>query len=140
MKIVEVNNSNIEAVNLINNSSGRDNLKSFLENDFVVDKNTIFSCILGVENNEINNFCVYTGQKDTKFVQLNIEDLSNSKFLEESVNYAFNNLDCYTIAIFSEKQSKVLEDYGFENLGNDNGMITYIKDKDIEKEVGRVRI
>ena len=68
------------------------------------------------------------------------EDLSSKRFLEESINYAFNNLNAYTITIFSDKQNKLLEDEGFENLGSDNGIITYIKEKEMAKEVGRVRI
>ena len=138
MKIVEVNNK--EAIDLINNSSKREVLTSFINNSFNNDSNSIFDCIIGVENNEIKNYSIYTGTKDTRLVQMVVEDLSSKKFLKESIKYAFNNLNAYTITIFSDKQNKLLEDEGFENLGSDNGIITYIKEKEMAKEVGRVRI
>ena len=140
MKIVEVNKSNREIVDLINNSSRKENLKSFVDDNFIIDTNTIYKCIAEVEKEEIKNYCIYTGQKDTRFVQMIVEDLSNKHFLEKSISYAFSNLDCYTITIFTDKKNKLLEELNFENLGNDNGIITYIKDKEIEKEVGRLRL
>ncbi len=138
MKIVEVSKSNKELVDLVNNSN-KEVLKSFIESDFS-DGNTIFSCIVGVENNQVKNYSIYTGTKDTRLVQIVIEDPSNKKFLEESITYAFKNLNAYTITIFSEKENRLLEDEGFENLGSDNGIFTYIKEKEMDKEVGRVRI
>lgn len=135
MKTVELNKGNKESIDL----SGKDELLSFMDSDFN-DDNAIFSCIVGLDNDEVKNYCIYTGVKDIKLVQMTIENLSSKKFLEESISYAFNKLDAYTITIFTDKQNKLLEDEGFEDLGNDNNVFTYIKEKEMDKEVGRVRI
>lgn len=139
MKIVEVNNLNSDSISLVNNSD-KEVLKSFIDADYSKDKNIIFSCIIGVENNDIKNYSIFTGTKDTRFVQMIVENLSSKTFLEESINYAFKTLNAYTIAIFTDKPSKILEEEGFENLGNDNDIMTYIKEKELDKEIGRVRI
>lgn len=140
MKILELNENNIDSMNLINNSNKRIYLESVINNNSERDNNSIFSCIIGVEDNEIKNYSIYTGVKDMKLVQISIFDLSNKSFLKKSVDYAFMNLDAYTVTIFTDKQNKLLEDEGFENLGKENNMFTYIKEREFNKELGRLRI
>lgn len=139
MKIVEVNKLNSDSLSLVNNSN-KELLKSFIDTDYSKDENTIFSCIIGLENNDIKNYSIFKGTRDTRFIQMIVENLSSKSFLEESINYAFKTLNAYTITIFTDKPSKLLEEEGFENLGNDNDIITYIKEKEFDKEIGRVRV
>lgn len=139
MKIVTVNKNSKESIDLVN-KIGKASLLSFINSNLGDDTNTIFSCIIGMDNDDAIDYCIYVGAKDTRFVQMNIEDLSNKRFLKAAVDYAFNNLDAYTITIFTDKQNKFLEDEGFENLGRDNDIVTYIKEKEMDKETGRVRI
>lgn len=140
MRILELNKNNVDSMNLINNSNKRMYLESVIKDNSEIDNNSIFSCIVLVEDNEIKNYSIYTGVKDMKLVQISIFDLSNKSFLKKSVDYAFINLDAYTVTIFTDKHNKNLEDEGFENLGRDNNMFTYIKEREINKELGRLRI
>ncbi len=136
MKIVEVNSTN---KSIINDSNRQTIIDSFL-NTNTNNQNDIHSCIIGIESDTIKNYALYTGMKDTRLVQMSIENINNKIFLEQAVNYAFQNLDAYTVTIFTDKPNKLLETEGFENLGSDNNIYTYIKDREIQKDVGRVRI
>ena len=102
-------------------------------------KNEIFECLLKVEQTEIDNYCIFTGTKDNRLIQMNIENPQDKKFLEESVNYAFQVLNAYTITMFSDTESSTLESLGFESLGEDNGTITYIKEQELDLKVEKLR-
>ena len=103
------------------------------------EKNEISECILRVENNEIKNYCVFSGTKDNRLIQMGIENLLDGDFLEKSMDYAFKNLNAHTITIFSDGDNSNLEKKGFESLGKENGITTYVKEKEMNIEIEKVR-
>lgn len=138
LKIVEIS-KNSETLSIINESTKKNAVMQFLGVNNR-DSNVINSCLIGVENNDIKNYALYIGMKDTRLIQMTIENFSSKSFFEHAVDYAYKNLNAYTITVFTDRPNKLLEDAGFENLGSDNNIVTYIKDREIEKDVGRVRI
>ncbi len=99
--------------------------------------NKILECLLELDGKNIKNYCLYSGMKDNRLIQMKIANLTDEKFLKKAMDYAFLTLNAYTLAIFTEQGHSSLEKYGFENLGQENGIITYIKEKENYKE--RVR-
>lgn len=71
-------------------------------------------------------------------MQLQFANLESKEFIEKSATYAFSFLDAHTITIFSDDSSTNLEKLGFENLGEDGGITTYIKEEK-ELEMERIR-
>ncbi len=100
--------------------------------------NSLFDCLLLVEGDGIKNYCIFTGTKDNRLVQLQFANLESKEFIEKSETYAFSFLDAHTITIFSDDSSTNLEKLGFENLGEDGGITTYIKEEK-ELEMERIR-
>ena len=148
MKIITLNPYNNEHKELIDKYSDKEKLNSFMtlkyktEEEYISSQaisNNIYSCILSVEKDEIKNYCIYSGVKDTGLVQMKVKNLHQKRFLEESIKYGFNIIGAHTLTIFTEKENAELENNGFENLGSDNNIVTYIKEKEVEKELGRVR-
>ena len=149
MKLITLDPYNENHKSIMNQSSKKDIFKSFMslssvcskeEYEKIVNrKNEIFECLLKVEQTEIDNYCIFTGTKDNRLIQMNIENPQDKKFLEESVNYAFQVLNAYTITMFSDTESSTLESLGFESLGEDNGTITYVKEQELDLKVEKLR-
>ena len=149
MKLITLDPYNENHKSILNQSSKKDIFQSFMslssvcskeEYEKIVNrKNEIFECLLKVEQTEIDNYCIFTGTKDNRLIQMNIENPQDKKFLEQSVNYAFQVLNAYTITMFSDTESSTLESLGFESLGEDNGRITYVKEQELDLKVEKLR-
>ena len=149
MKLITLDPFNQEQNNLILKSDKGKELKSLIDSLTFKDKdeykifknesNDILECLICLNEDSISNYCIYSGTKDNKLIQMKIDNLKDKKFVKESVDYAFLNLNAYTITIFSNKDSKLLESLGFESLGSDDGITTYIKEKELDLEMERVR-
>ena len=149
MKLITLDPYNENHKSMLNQSSKKDIFKSFMSLSSVCSKeeyekiknrkNEIFECLLKVEQSEIENYCIFTGTKDNRLIQMNIENPQDKKFLEQSVNYAFQVLNAYTITMFSDTESSTLESLGFESLGEDNGRITYVKEQELDLKVEKLR-
>ena len=149
MKLITLDPYNENHKSIMNQSSKKDIFKSFMslssvcskeEYEKIVNrKNEIFECLLKVEQTEIDNYCIFTGTKDNRLIQINIENPQDKKFLEQSVNYAFQVLNAYTITMFSDTESSTLESLGFESLGEEKGKITYIKEQELDLKVEKLR-
>lgn len=149
MKLVTLDPYNENHISIINNSSKKDNFKPFMNLSAVcskeeyeklkISKNEMLECLLKLEQDSIINYCIFTGTKDNRFVQISLENQLDKRFLEQSVNYAFQVLNAYTVTIFSDKESSSLENLGFESLGEDNGIITYVKEQELNLKSEKVR-
>ena len=127
-----VNNSNKQA---FKNIMEFPNYYSESQYQYLKNKsNDILEGLISISGNKIKNYCIYSGTKDNRLIQMAIEDLLQKEFLEVSMDYAFSVLDAHTVTIFSDKEISVLEQKGFENLGKEDGIITYIKEKEMELE------
>lgn len=149
MNLITLDPYNNDHKNMVDQSSKRNIFKNFMsissicskeEYEQIKDKkNEISECILRVENNEIKNYCVFSGTKDNRLIQMGIENLLDGDFLEKSMDYAFKNLNAHTITIFSDGDNSNLEKKGFESLGKENGITTYVKEKEMNIEIEKVR-
>lgn len=149
MKLITLDPYNEDHRSIMNQSSKKDSFKSFMSLSSICSKeefekiknrkNEIFECLLKVEQSEIENYCIFTGTKDNRLIQMNMENPLDKKFLEQSVNYAFQVLNAYTLTMFSDTESSTLESLGFESLGEDNGRITYVKEQELDLKVEKLR-
>lgn len=149
MQLITLDPYNSEHKSIVDKSSKKNNFKSFMSISSVCrkeeyeqlksKKNEIYECLLAVENEQIKNYCIFNGTKDNRLIQMGIEDLSDKRFLEKSMNYAFQVLNAHTITIFSDKEDSSLELMGFESLGQENGLTTYIKEQELNVELEKVR-
>lgn len=145
MKIVEFNPFNKEhqaLSNIYNDKSLSSIITSYKSedeyNEQKYNSNNIYEAIVDIENNNIKNHCIFMGTRDNRLIQLQLGNLVQKKFLLESINYAFSRLNAYTITIFTDKDTPLLESIGFENLGGSD-KTTYIMEREMEKEIGSVR-
>lgn len=149
MKLITLDPYNSKHRSIIDKSSKKNNFKHIMSvcsicnkeeyEEIRSKKNEILDCLLNVENDEIQNYCIFNGTKDNRLIQMGIESLTDKKFLEESMNYAFQVLNAHTITIFLDGDNSNLERMGFESLGQENGITTYIKEKEINIEMEKVR-
>ena len=149
MKLITLDPYNSEHKNIIDKSLKKDIFKNYMKISSILSKeeyeenknntNEISEYLLKVENDEIRNYCFFSGTKDNRLVQIVLENLLDKSFLEESTNYAFQVLNAHTITIFSDKDDQGLEKIGFESLGKENGITTYIKEKDMTMQIEKVR-
>ena len=101
--------------------------------------------VFSMENNAIKDSCFIRGERDIKICELYFSPLKekNRQLLKDASNYALNRLGMEQIFVLispNDKNMKInLESRGFENIGNVNGQLTFIKEKEDKKEVGRVK-
>ncbi len=134
-------NISLETLNYLENIK-----KTMSKDKYNEEKSTsinINETLLNIQNEKIINLCFFTGTKDNKLVQLDIENLKNGnneknrEFLTAATNYALASLEAETMTIFSnELDSKMLEANGFISLGENNGINTYVKDREKAEEIG----
>lgn len=153
MKLVILDPYNAEEVSILkNNVTGEfvENLNVILLNTSRYSKeeylsvknnsNDINECLMSINGSDVSNFCFFNGTKDNKLVQMSIKNLQQREFVEQSLTYAFDRLDAETVTVFSkENYARQLDNLGFENLGEYNGVNTYVKDRVLEENMGRVR-
>ncbi len=114
------------------------------------ENNEIHQSLFLQDENAITDTCHVQAEKDMKSCRIffaPIETRGDRKLVTLATDYAFDVLgmeDIFvTISAGSKEQmlSKNLENKGFENLGEDGGTITYLKEKDFvyEKGIGNAK-
>lgn len=99
-----------------------------------------------LKDNEINNLCYLKGNSDNRLIELEIVNLNknhtktNINFVEAATNYAFSVLNAETVTILSnEFCNDNLISIGYEPLGYYKGKNTYVKDREMQSEIGAIR-
>ena len=97
------------------------------------------------KNMKISDCCYINGEKDIKTCRITFYPLKN-KILKRKLalyasNYALNSLGMEEVFLNIDPDDKSMINYldsnGFENLGEENNKIIYLKEKDLEKEIQR---
>lgn len=142
MNLITLNPYSREQQELVKNSKKEQDLKRIIEihkfyskeeyDEIKSKSNDILECLVAENKGEIVNYCIYTGTKDNRLIQMDLENIAQKDFLQKAEKYAFSVLDAHTISVFSKKPSQILENSGFENLGEEGGITTYIKEKEID--------
>ncbi len=113
---------------------------------FQKESNKVYKTLFIEENSSIKDYCSISGEKDRKTSILDLvklkEPIRNRTIISETLNYAFNVLGMEEVFVMSKEEDANLihnlETKGFESLGEDDGVITYMKEKEEIKEVGKI--
>lgn len=97
------------------------------------------------QHKDLKDSCAIQGERDIKLCNLSFaklkKNIKNRPLLPLAIDYAFTVLAMEDIFITISTQDKNLklnlEHSGFENLGEENGKITYLKEKENIKSIGR---
>lgn len=108
--------------------------------------NSICQSLFLQDNGKIKDSCHIQGEKDIKTCTIFFAPIkSNSRnrhLLSLTTDYAFNVLGMEEIFVLVHQEDTnlklQLETKHFENLGLENGYITYLKEKEDIKEMGRI--
>ncbi len=98
--------------------------------------NMIYEMAISIAGQKVQNLAMIHGTRDNRLIELTIMNLKdgdnekNRSFIEKTTEYSFGQLNAETLVIFSNHQDKTLESLGYESLGNDHGIIPYIKDRE----------
>ena len=95
---------------------------------------------------EVTDVCQIQGEKDRKVCALFLAPLKTPpkkrRLLTLAIDYIFNALQMESLHISVKENDKILrqdlENRGFENLGMESGLIIYLKEKEEEKQIGRI--
>lgn len=121
-------------------------LKKIEKENGSVNSNTIYEMAISMMGQKVQNLAIIQGTRDNRLIELAIinrkdgDNEKNRNFIEKTTEYSFNQLNAETIVIFSNHQDKALEELGYESLGNDVGMIPYIKDREKIVVTGTKRV
>ncbi|MCI8347457.1 MAG: hypothetical protein HFJ12_05905 [Bacilli bacterium] len=111
-----------------------------------INSNTICEMAMSMMGQKVQNLAIIQGTRDNRLIELTIinqkdgDNEKNRDFIKKTTDYSFNQLNAETIVIFSNHQDKALEALGYESLGNDPGMIPYIKDREKTVGIGMKRV
>lgn len=110
------------------------------------ESNEIHQSLFLQNENSITDTCHVQAEKDMKSCRIFFAPIvsdRNRKLVTLATDYAFDVLgmeDIFVTVSAGETDrllSENLENKGFENLGEDEGTITYLKEKEFESEKGR---
>lgn len=98
------------------------------------------------KNYKIEDMCHIHGEKDRKIAKITMAPLKNKeknrKLLSLATNYVFLSLDFEEVYVEIKDKDKSLKNYlettGFENLGDEDGKIIFLKDREEEKNMQRM--
>lgn len=105
--------------------------------------NNIQEMVISVVGQRIQNLGMIQGTRDNKLVELKIQNLKdgnnekNREFIHRITEYSFQHLGAETLVIFSNYQDMTIESEGYESLGCDDGLYTYVKDREKIESTGR---
>lgn len=107
--------------------------------------NNINEIALTISSAKISNLALITGTKDNRLIQVKLvyKSSRNEKtpsFITEITNHSFQDLQAETIALFSKTENRSLELMGYEALGYDDNLYTYIKDREKIDTIGRKKV
>ena len=144
--LIDINNKeHIKLIKAYEKKNNLNNILSYLKNNdlnHIIIKEII--CSIGKEG--IKDICFIRAEKDKKtffidFIEKN-KDIRNKPLIRYAEEYAFKNLGMEEIFIQVKKDNKRLinniEDENFDKLWEEHDIITFIKNKELEKEQGRV--
>lgn len=109
--------------------------------------NIIIKQILFLKDNEgIKDSCFINAEKDKKMCTIEFPNSNkvfrNRTLINYAENYSFNTLGMEEVFIQTKNDNKNLihnlESKEYENLGDTDGIITFMKEKNFYKEQGRV--
>lgn len=154
MDLIIVKPDNQEHINSIKNFSdtiGKEleitsALKRINQENEGANGNTIHEMVMFTIEKKVQNLAIIQGTRDNKLIELTIINLKdgnnerNRKFIDKTTNYSFEQLNAETIVVFSHHQDTTLESLGYESLGDDQGMIPYIKDRERLVATGMKRV
>lgn len=111
------------------------------------DKNIINEYLFLEDKGYMKDYCFINAEKDRKSTTLELpifEDApKNRTIISMATDYSFNVLGMQTVAVITDLNNKKLienlEKKSFENLGEENGKIIFVKENEIEKEQGMIR-
>ena len=99
--------------------------------------NSINENLVLIENNKIKDSCYLQGEKDIKLCTMFFSPTSTRSLINKATNYSLENLGMEEVFVQineSEKNLKNnLEKLGFENIGNENDKIIFLKEKEETK-------
>lgn len=112
----------------------------------IKNSNEIEQSLFLEDNGNVVDICHIHGEKDIKTCNLYFAPITlstkNRPLLTLALDYALNVLGMEEIFVASPVTNKNLrenlENRGFENLGEDNGNIIFLKEKEIIQKTGRV--
>ena len=105
--------------------------------------NEISQIIFIEENDEIKDYCQIQGEKDRKSCHLLLapinESIKKRNILQLTTEYAFEILGMNDIFLSTsdEKDANTLLIDGFTNLGENDGTIVYLKEKEVEERLSK---
>ena len=112
----------------------------------VKESNEIHQSLFLQDESSITDTCHVQAEKDMKSCQIFFAPISsnkNRKLVTLATDYAFDVLGMEDVFVTVETSGtdriliENLEQKGFENLGEDNGTITYLKEKEFINESGK---
>lgn len=109
-------------------------------------KNEIDEIIFTEKNNRITDCCCINGVKDRKqcnITPLNINNKSKKRHLVDlAATYSIDTLGMEEVFVKAKEEDQSMINYlelkGFENLGEDNGSIILLKERETKEEVQRM--
>lgn len=145
------NNEHIAGIKDFSDAVGKEleimsSLKKLQQENERINSNTIYEMAISTVGQKVQNLAIIQGTRDNKLIELTIMNLKdgdnekNRSFIEETTEYSFGQLNAETIVVFSNHQDKTLESLGYESLGNDQGIIPYIKDREKMAVAGMKRV
>lgn len=148
-KLFTLNPNNEEQIKLFNEFSKENNINNniveLLKNN--ISDNVINECLFLEEKGKIKDYAYIYAEKDRKAATLEFPNINKKtgkrKIISDTKDYCFNALNMQTVVIAVDPNNKNLidnvENLEFENLGEDNGKIIFMKEQELEKEQGMIR-
>ena len=110
-------------------------------------ENIIKECLFLEEKGQIKDYCFIYAEKDRKAATLEFANINKKtgkrKIINLAQEYSFNALNMQTVVISTDPNNKNLIDnltnLEYENLGEDNGKLVFMKEKELDKEQGMIR-
>ncbi len=110
------------------------------------DSNEIEEDLFIEKNYKIEDMCHIHGEKDRKIAKITMASLNNKeknrKLLSLATDYIFSSLEFEEVFLEIKNLDKsllaFLETNGFENLGEEDGTIIFLKDREDEKITQRM--
>ena len=105
-------------------------------------ENDLYKIFCMKTSEKIKDYCYIQGEKDRKICTITLAPIKTKKrkILERAIDYIFYILNMEEIFISIPKEDNNLkqnvEEMDFESLGEENGIITYITEKENQKEMG----
>ena len=121
----------------------RDNMNSSEYKENKKNTNEIEEFLFTMENNKVKDYCHLIGEKDIKVCHITfpLMNLRKRPLLTLASAYAEGVVESEEVFVKIDPKDKdtikVLEDSGFESLGEEGNILIYLKDKELELNIQR---